>query len=202
MSARFVAASDHPVLGLETVHLRRELVQRIFPFVVARESGALHAGPADGVDPSMKTMHGAFCLARLRKGRGHARRPRRRTFRRNRNPKSRGTARWPARDGLGQQGLTCPREGLHEQRPLEILAPSLYLSDFLRKSTISMISTLASSRPATFLERHALGVVLVEDLRLGLAHVHNAPAASGAGAARHGAHDEEPRPDNDHPRQQ
>ena len=62
-SGRLVAAMTMmPVVALEAVHLDQQLVQRLLALVVATaEAGAALA--ADGVDSSMKMMHGAFFLA-------------------------------------------------------------------------------------------------------------------------------------------
>ena len=37
-------------IGLEAVHLGKQLIERVFALVVARESGVLAAGPPDGID--------------------------------------------------------------------------------------------------------------------------------------------------------
>ena len=56
---------DNARIGLEAVHLRQKLVQRIFALVVARESGVLAAGAADGVDLVDEDDAGSLLLGLL-----------------------------------------------------------------------------------------------------------------------------------------
>ena len=57
---------DHAGIGLEAVHLRKQLVERIFTFVVARESGILATGTTDGVDLVDKDNAGGLLLGLLK----------------------------------------------------------------------------------------------------------------------------------------
>ena len=174
---------DHARIGLETVHLRQQLVQRIFTLVVARESGVLAAGPADGVDLVDEDDARSLLLGLLEEvadTRGaHADEHLHEIRTRNREERHVGLA----RDGLGQQGLAGSRRA-YQQRALRNLGAQLLVFVGLFEEVHDLHDLdLGLFQTRHVLERHALGIVLVEDLRLGLAHVHNAPAASGAGAA-------------------
>ena len=194
--------NDDARIGLEAVHLRQKLVQRIFALVVARESGVLAAGAADGVDLVDEDDAGSLLLGLLEQvadTRGaHADEHLDEIGTRNREERHVGL---PC-DGLGQQGLARSRRA-YEQRALRNLGAQLLVFVGLLEEIDDLHDLdLRLLQAGHILERHALGVVLVEDLRLGFADVHNATAASGARAARHGAHDKEPRSDDHHPRQQ
>ena len=194
--------NDDARIGLEAVHLRQKLVQRIFALVVARESGVLAAGAADGVDLVDEDDAGSLLLGLLEQvadTRGaHADEHLDEIGTRNREERHVGL---PC-DGLGQQGLARSRRA-YEQRALRNLGAQLLVFVGLLEEIDDLHDLdLRLLQAGHILERHALGVVLVKDLRLGFADVHNATAASGARAARHGAHDEEPRSDDHHPRQQ
>ncbi len=101
---------------------------------------------------SMKTMQGAFCLACSKRSRTRdAPTPTNISTKSEPEIERNGTLASPA-TALASRVLPVPG-GPTSNAPLGILAPnSLYLSAFLRKSTISMISTLASSSPATSLK--------------------------------------------------
>ena len=193
---------DDTRIGLETVHLRKELVQRIFALVVARKAGILAAGPANGVDlvdeddagslflglleevAHLARAHADEHLHELRTGHGEKRHVR------------------LTGNGLGQQRLAGSRRA-HEQRPLRDLGTQLLVFVGLLEEIDNLhdldLGLLESSH---VLERHALRIVLVEDLRLGLAHIHDAASTAGPASAGHRTHDEEPRSDDDYPRQQ
>ena len=93
----------------EAVHLRQKLVQRIFALVVARESGVLAAGAADGVDLVDEDDARSLLLGLLEQvadTRGaHADEHLDEIGTRNREERHVGFA----CDGLRQQGLTRPR---------------------------------------------------------------------------------------------
>ncbi len=90
---------------------------------------------------------------------------------------------------LGKQSLTCSRRA-YKQRPFWYFAPEgPYIScGFLRKSTISITSTLASSSPATSLNVVLTRLSLVEHLRLGFAPLNMPPPAPPPALRGHHAH--------------
>ena len=117
---------------------------------------------------SMKTMHGAFCLACSKRSRTReAPTPTNISTKSEPEIERNGTLASPA-TALASRVLPVPG-GPTSSAPFGILAPSsLYLSAFLRKSTISMISTLASSRPATSLNVTRLALSLSKTCALAL----------------------------------
>ena len=117
---------------------------------------------------SMKTMHGAFCLACSNRSRTReAPTPTNISTKSEPEIERNGTLASPA-TALASRVLPVPG-GPTSSAPFGILAPSsLYLSAFLRKSTISMISTFASSRPATSLNVTRLELSLSKTCALAL----------------------------------
>ena len=193
---------DDARIGLEAVHLRQELVQSLLPLIVAREPGVLAAGAADGVDLVDEDDARGLLLGLLEEvshTRGaHADEHLDEIGTRNREERHVGLPCY----GLGQQGLTRSRRA-YEQRALGNLGAQLLVFVGLLEEIDDLHDLdLGLLQAGHVLERHTLGIVLVEDLRLGFADVHDAASAPGTRAARHGAHDEEPRTDDHHPRQQ
>ena len=193
---------DDARIGLEAVHLGQQLVERVLALVVAGESGVLAAGAADGVDLVDEDDARRLLLGLLEKvadTRGaHADEHLDEVGTRNREERHVGLA----CDGLRQQGLTRPRRA-YEQRPLGDFGTQFLIFVGLLEEIHDLHDLdLGLLQPGHILERDALGVILVEHLRLGLAHVHDAAARTASGTARHRPHDEEPRTDNYHPRQQ
>ncbi len=193
---------DHAGVGLEAVHLREELVERILALVVAGEAGVLAACAADGVDLVDENDAGRLLLGLLERSR----------TREAPTPTNISTKSEPeidreghvglARHGLRQQRLARARRA-HEQRSLRDLGPQFAVFvglleeiDDLHDLDLRLLQT------GHVLERHAAVVVLVEDLRPGLADIHDAAPAAGPRAARHRAHHEEPHADDEHPRQE
>ena len=194
--------NDDARIGLEAVHLREELVERILPLIVAREPGILAAGAADGVDLVDEDDARRLLLGLLEKvadTRGaHADEHLHEVGTRNREERHVGFA----CDGLRQQGLTRPRRA-YEQRSLGNFGSQLLIFVGLLEEIHDLHDLdLGLLQPGHILERDAFGVILVEHLRLGLAHVHDAAARTASGTARHRTHDENPHADNQHPRQQ
>ncbi len=101
---------------------------------------------------SMKTMQGAFCLACSKRSRTReAPTPTNISTKSEPEIERNGTFASPA-TAFASSVLPVPG-GPTSRAPFGILAPSSrYLSAFFRKSTISMISTFASSSPATSLK--------------------------------------------------
>ena len=193
---------DDSRIGLEAVHLGKKLVQRIFTFVVARESGVLAAGAADGIDLVDEDDARSLLLGLFEKvphtRSAHADEHFDEIGTRNRKERHVGL---PC-DGLGQQGFTRSRRA-YEQRALGNLgAQFLVFVSLLEEVDDLHDLDLRFFQTRYVLERHALGVVLIEDLRFGFADVHNASAAAGSRATRHRAHDEKPGADDYDPRQQ
>ena len=193
---------DHARIGLEAVHLREELVKRILTLVVAREPGILAAGAADGVNlvdenDARRLLLGLFeQVADTRST--HADEHLHEVGTRNREERHVGLA----CDGLRQQGLTRPRRA-YEQRSLGNFGTQFLIFVGLLEEIHDLHDLdLGLLQPSHILERDAFGVILVEHLRLGLAHVHDAAARTASGTARHRTHDENPHADNQHPRQQ
>ena len=194
--------NDDTRIGLETVHLREELVQRIFALVVTRKAGILAAGPADGVDLVDEDDAGGLLLGLFEEV-AHAR-----CTHADEHLDKVGTRDREERHvrltghGLGQQRLARSRRA-HEQCSLRNLGAKFFVFvRFLEKIDDLHDLDLGLLESGYILERHALRVVLVENLRLGLTHIHDAAAAAGPASTGHRAHDKEPRSDNDHPRQQ
>ena len=144
------AEHDHGDVGLEAVHLREDLVQRLLALVVAAaERGAGGAAAADRVELVDEDDRRRGLLGLLEEV-AH----------------TRGADADDRLDELGradreERRLGLPRHRAGEQRlaragrpesstPRGIRPPSFwYFSGFFRKSTISMSSALASSMPAT-----------------------------------------------------
>ena len=193
---------DHPGVGLEAVHLGEQLVERVLALVVAREPGILAAGPADGVDFVDEDDAGGFLLGLLEKV-ADSRRPHPdehfdEVGARNREERHIGL---PGH-GFGQQGLTRSRR-THKQRPFRYLGTQLLVFvGFLEEVDDFHDFDLGFLQPGHVLESNGPRIVLVENLRPGLAHVHDAAARTASGTAQHGTHQEEPHGDNEHPRQQ
>ena len=101
---------------------------------------------------SIKTMQGAFCLACSKRSRTReAPTPTNISTKSEPEIERNGTLASPA-TAFANNVLPVPG-GPTSKAPLGILAPnSRYLSAFFRKSTISITSTFASSRPATSLK--------------------------------------------------
>ena len=101
---------------------------------------------------SIKMMQGDFCLALLKRSRTReAPTPTNISTKSDPEMLKKGTLASPATD-FASRVLPVPG-GPTSSTPLGILPPSLvYLVGFFKKSTISMISTFASSRPATSLK--------------------------------------------------
>ena len=117
---------------------------------------------------SMKTMQGAFCLACSKRSRTReAPTPTNISTKSEPEIERKGTLASPA-TALASSVLPVPG-GPTRRAPFGILAPSSrYLSAFLRKSTISMISTFASARPATSLKVTRLALSLSKTWALAL----------------------------------
>ena len=169
MSARFVAARTiTPVLVWKpSISVRSWL--SVFSRSSLPENPAFlpRARPMASIS-SMKTMHGAFCLACSKRSRTReAPTPTNISTKSEPEIERNGTLASPA-TAFANRVLPVPG-GPTSSAPLGILAPnSLYLSDFLRKSTISMISTLASSSPATSLNVTRLELSLSNTCALAL----------------------------------
>ena len=153
ISGRLVAPSTITLVArVEAVHLGQDLVQRLLALVVA----AGDVGPAGGarapdrVELVDEDDRGRRLLGLRGTGHARARRRRRRSSRRTPRPTSGRTGLPPRRRPPGP-AASCPVPGWPlSSTPRGIRAPSLrYLSGVLRKSTISVSSSLASSIPAT-----------------------------------------------------
>ncbi len=193
---------DHSLVGLESVHLGEQLVERIFAFVVARESGILAACAADGVDLVDEEDAGRLLLGLLEKvahARGaHAHEHLHEVGTRHREERHVGLA----RHGLGQQRLARTRRA-HQKGSFRNLGAQLLVFVGLAQEVHDLHDLyLGLLKARHVLERHALRLLLVEHLCAGLAHVHDAPARAAGTAARHRAHEQEPHADDEHPRQQ
>ncbi len=95
VSGRFVAASTTtPDGGIEAVHLREQLVERLLPLVVGDDGARPARRWPIASTSSMKTIAGAACGPR-RTGRAPGRRRRRRTSRRSSSRSGRRRARRP-----------------------------------------------------------------------------------------------------------
>ena len=169
MSARFVAASTMtPVLVWKpSISVRSWL--SVFSRSSLPEKPAFlpRARPMASIS-SMKTMQGAFCLACSKRSRTReAPTPTNISTKSEPEIERNGTFASPA-TAFASSVLPVPG-GPTSSAPFGILAPSSrYLSAFLRKSTISMISTLASSRPATSLKVTRLELSLSKTCALAL----------------------------------
>ena len=169
MSARFVAARTiTPVLVWKPSISVRSWFS-VFSRSSLPENPAFlpRARPMASIS-SMKTMQGAFCLACSNRSRTRdAPTPTNISTKSEPEIERNGTLASPA-TALASSVLPVPG-GPTSRAPLGILAPSsLYFSDFLRKSTISMISTLASSNPATSLNVTRLEASLSKTCALAL----------------------------------
>ena len=147
----------HAVAGLEAVHLGEDLVERLLALVVAAagEAAAAGARAPDGVelvdeDDGRRGVLGLLeQVAHARGADAHDRLDELR--RRDREERHAGLA----GHGLGQQRLAGAGRP-ESSTPRGIRAPSFwYFSGFLRKSTISVSSSLASSMPGHVVEVHA-----------------------------------------------
>ena len=192
---------DHARIGLEAVHLGKQLVERVLPLVVARKSGVLAAGATDRVDLVDEDDAGRLLLGLLEQI-AHARSTHADEHLhevRTRNRKERHVG--LAGHGLRQQRLARSRRA-DEQRPLRNLGTQIAVFFRLAQEIHDLHHLdLGLLQSGYILERHTLGRILVVYLRLGLTDVHQ-PAARSASAARHAAHDEEPHADDEHPRQE
>ena len=134
---------------VEAVHLRQQLVERLFLLVLpAHRAGAARA--AQRVQLVDEDDAGRRLAAPARTDRARGPRRRRRTSRRTRHRWWRRTAR-PPRPATARASSVLPVPGGPTSRmPRGICAPSrVYSSGRLRKSTISCSSAFASSTPAT-----------------------------------------------------
>ncbi len=146
------AEHDHAEPRVEPVHLGEDLVERLLALVVAagdvRPAGGARA--ADRVELVDEDDRGSRLPWPARTGHARARRRRRRSSRRTPTPTSGRTARRPRRRRPARAASCRCRAAPLSSTPRGIRPPSFrYLSGFLRKSTISVSSSLASSMPAT-----------------------------------------------------
>ena len=103
---------------------------------------------------------------------------------------------------FASRGLARSRRA-YEQRPFGILAPSsLVFVGLLEEIDDLHDLDLGLLQAGHVLERHALGVILVEHLRLGFADVHNATARLASGPRDIERMMKNHTPMNQHPRQQ
>ena len=150
MSGRLVAAR---MMTPESVAKPSISTRREFN-VFSRSSLAPGIGPFPRLRPmasisSMKMIHGAFSLACLKRSRTRAApTPTNISTKSEPDREKNGTLASPA-TALANKVLPVPGDPT-SRAPFGILPPSLVnFSGVLRKSTISLISSLASSRPAT-----------------------------------------------------
>ena len=142
---------DDAFVRFEPVHLHQQLIERLLALVVtAAEARA--AMPAHRVDFIDKDDARGVLLALLEQIADAAARPRRRTFPRNPNPKSRRTARW-LRPRWRAPAASCPFPASPiSSTPFGMRPPSFWnFCGSRRNSMISCSSSLASSTPATSL---------------------------------------------------
>ena len=190
---------DDARVGLEAVHLGQQLVERILALVVAREAGILAARPADGVDFVDEDDAGGLLLGLLEEV-THAR-----STHAHEHLHEVGAGDGEKRDvgfaghSLGQQRLARSRRAYQKGSLRNLGAQLAVLVGLLEEVDDFHDFDLRLGQTGHILEGHALGVVLVEDLGLGLADVHDA-AAGTAASASHRTHEENPHADDKHPR--
>ena len=189
---------DHARIGLETVHLGQQLVERILPLVIAREPGVLATGPADGVDFVDEKNTGSFLLGLLEKvthaRSAHAHEHLHEIRAGNRQERHIGLS----RHRLRQQGFTRSRRAYQQRALGNFRTDGFVFVGFLEEIDDLHDLDLCLLQSGNVLESHLFRVLLVEHLRPGLPHVHNT-ASTASGPPRHAAHQEEPAADNNDP---
>ncbi len=193
---------DHSGIGLESVHLGKQLVERVFALVVARESGVLAACAAYGVDLVYEDYARRLLLGLLEEvsdARGaHADEHLHEVRSRDREERHVGFA----SNGLGQQRLTRSRRAYQQRSLRDLGAQRLILVRLFEEVDYLHYLHFGLFQSGHVLERNALLLVLVEYLRARLAHIHYAAASTASGTAGHAAHEQQPHAYYQQPRQQ
>jgi hypothetical protein len=150
---------------------------------------------------SMKMTQGAFSRACLNRSRTRlAPTPTKSSTKSEPLIEKKGTWASPA-IALARRVLPVPG-GPTSRAPLGILPPrAVYFLGFFRKSTISITSTLASSRPGYVIEGDSHFGALIEQRGLGFADIEDPAGSAGACLAAHFSHQHHPDQDDDQQRQ-
>ena len=188
----------HAAVRAETVHLGKQLVESVLALVVGAHVGVAAAGAAHGIDLVDEHNAGSFLLGlaeQVADTRGpHADKHLDKIGARHGEERHIGFA----GHSLGQQCLT--RAGrAYEQRALGYLAAQVGIAlGILEKLHYFLDFRFGFGESGDVLERHLVGVVLVEEHGLGLAHrEYSSCATAASGSAAHAAHDPYPGYDED-----
>ena len=162
---------DHAHVGLESVHAHQQLIQRLLALVVDRPH--LHAAlAADGIQFVDEHDARRLCLGLFEQV-AHPRAPTPTNISTNSLPLIEKNGTWASPATARASSVLPVPGGPTSSTPLGILRPQRrYRSGFLRNSTTSSSSYLASSQPATSSNRDA-GVGIGDQLGLARAEAEN-----------------------------
>ena len=187
--------NDDPTVRAEAVHLRQELVERVLPLVVGADAGVLTPGAAHGVDLIDEDNARTLLLGLFEEVPDPA----------GPHPDEHlhevGTAQRKeghlglSGHGLGKQGLAGSRRA-HEQRPFRNLGPEVGVFPGIFEELDDFAQLLFGPFEARYILEVDLGrILLVEELRLGLADVED--LASASTTASEAAHEHHPHAHHD-----
>ena len=192
----------HPSIGLEAVHLGKQLVERILTLIVAREACILTSCTTYRINLVDKDDARSLLLCLVEQV-AHTRSAD--THKHLHKVRTRNREEWHiclASHSLRQQGLTRSRRAYQESSLRNLRSEfAIFRCIFQEVYNLHNLDLCLLQACNIFECYTPIGVALVELLRTSLADIHNATSCATA-TTRHTAHNEEPDTNHHYPRQQ